>query len=554
MTMNAISTDILQFLKSRGFLDGKSSLTDQESLTETGVIDSIGLLQLVDYLESTYKIDVGSGLFQSTDATIEKLSPLLESGIPKIVSGLKEALARTDVLEPVDDVSMLAYLDETMRSGFDIETLKSAYLEQSCGNSAAMIKLCDILKDKVAIAGMSDLYEKVEKPVSRILRAVEDRGIMIDRAVLSDLGKKLGSEIEEKSERVYEETGTRFNIGSPKQLSEVLFKKLQIEPQKKTKTGFSTSAAVLDGLRGAYPVVDLILDVRELAKLKNTYVDVLPTFVDHESRIHTTFLQMSTSTGRLASTNPNLQSIPVRSDLGSEIRRAFIAKPGHVIISADYSQIELRVLAHLSEDPELVRAFNAGEDIHTVTAKKIFDTTEVSSEQRRRAKVINFGLLYGMSAHRLSNEFRISFAEADAFIKNYFDRFSGVANYIKNVIENAKRLGYTTTILGRRRNFPELRSDNFQVRAAGERAAINSPIQGSAADLIKLAMIAVEGDLKDTGARQILQVHDELLVECPRDKAENICTIIKNAMENVYEEKVPMTVEAKSGNNWLEAK
>ncbi len=504
--------------------------------------------------ENTYKIDVGSGLFQSTDETITKLEPLLKSDKPKVVCNLKEMLGKIDISEPVDDVSMMAYLDETMRSGYDIETLKNAYLGENISNSSAMLKLCDVLKEKIAVMGMGDLYEKVEKPVTRILHSIENRGIMIDRAVLSDLGKKLGREIEEKSEQIFEDTGMRFNIASPKQLSDVLFKKLQIEPQKKTKTGFSTSAAVLDSLRGTYPVVDLVLDVRELSKLKNTYVDVLPTFADKEGRVHTTFLQMSTSTGRLASTNPNLQSIPVRSDLGSEIRRAFIAKPGNIIISADYSQIELRVLAHLSEDPELVRAFNAGEDIHTVTAKKIFDTNEVTSEQRRRAKVINFGLLYGMSAHRLSGEFKISYAEADAFIKNYFDRFSGVAAYIKNVVENAKKVGYTTTILGRRRNFPELLSDNFQVRSAGERAAINSPIQGSAADIIKLAMIAVEHGLEGTGAMQILQVHDELLVECPRDNAEKVCTIIKEKMENVFLAKVPMTVDTNFGNNWLEAK
>ena len=512
-----------------------------------------GELEIADE-QGEYKLDVGSGLFQTADTTISQLSPLLSSSQPKVVSNLKSLLEKTDVADPVEDIALMAYLDDSMRSGYDIASLKNAYLDSDPSSAKAMLEISDILTTKLENQNMTVLYRNLELPLTRVLHSIESRGIMIDKSVLSELATRLGKEIDEKSEQVYAETGVRFNIGSPKQLSEILFKKLQIEPLKKTKTGFSTSAAVLDGLRGTYPIVDLILDIRELAKLKNTYVDVLPSFADKNGRIHTTFLQMSASTGRLASTNPNLQSIPVRSDLGSEIRRAFVAKPDHVIISADYSQIELRILAHLSEDPELVRAFNAGEDIHTVTAQKIFDTKEVSSEQRRRAKVINFGLLYGMSAHRLSNEFKISFSEADKFIKNYFDRFSGVSAYIKNIVEQAKKIGYTTTILGRRRYFPELKSDNFQVRSAGERAAINSPIQGSAADVIKLAMLAVEQNLENTGASQILQVHDELLVECPRDKAEKISKIITETMENVYPAKVPLTVEANFGANWLEAK
>lgn len=504
--------------------------------------------------ESTYKIDVGTGLFQTIDSTVDSLSPILKSDLPKVVCDLKSLLEKTDISDPVDDISLMAYIDDSMRSSYGLESLKNIYLGDDGSNAGSMLKIRDVLEERLKTNNQTDLYLKLELPLARVLRIIEQRGVMIDKSVLTTLSSKLGKDIEEKSEEVYEQTGVRFNIASPKQLSEVLFKKLQIEPLKKTKTGFSTSAAALDNLRGQYPVVDLILDIRELSKLKNTYVDVLPSYADKNSRVHTKFLQMSTSTGRLASTNPNLQSIPVRSDLGAEIRRAFIAPPDKVIISSDYSQIELRILAHLSDDPELVKAFRSGEDIHTVTARKIFDTQDVSGEQRRRAKVINFGLLYGMSAHRLSNEFKITFAQADAFIKNYFDRFSGVAAYMKNVVENAKNIGYTETMLGRRRYFPELKSDNFQVRAAGERAAINSPIQGSAADLVKLSMLELEKRLKNTGAIVILQVHDELLVECDSDKAENICKIIKETMENVYQAKVPLTVEANIGQNWLEAK
>jgi DNA polymerase-1 len=488
------------------------------------------------------------------DSTVSELVPIMNSNLPKVLCDLKSVLEKIEVAQPVDDICLMAYIDDTMRSSYGLESLKDIYLDEHESKAKSMLRIRDKLDERLKSSNQYNLYYDLELPLARVLREIEVRGIKIDKSVLTTLSVKLGKHIEEKSEEVFSQTGVRFNIASPKQLSEVLFTKLQIEPLKKTKTGFSTSAAVLDNLRGQYPVIDLVLDIRELMKLKNTYVDVLPSFADKNGRIHTKFLQMSTSTGRLASTNPNLQSIPVRTELGSEIRKAFVAPEGKVIISADYSQIELRILAHLSNDTELVKAFNQNQDIHTVTAQKIFNTLDVTSEQRRRAKVINFGLLYGMSAHRLSNEFKISFSQAEEFIKNYFDRFSGVAMYMKNVVDNAKKIGYTVTMLGRRRYFPELKSDNFQVRSAGERAAINSPIQGSAADLIKLSMLELEKRLDGTGAFVILQVHDELLVECPNDKAENICTIIKETMENVYQAKVPLTVEANIGQNWLEAK
>ncbi|NTU61767.1 MAG: hypothetical protein HGA95_05555, partial [Caldiserica bacterium] len=383
--------------------------------------------------DTTFRIDVGSGLFQTIDSTVSGLSPILESNLSKVFCDLKTMLEKTNVSEPADDISLMAYIDDSTRSSYELETLKNLYLDNDDTNAGSMLKIYDALEGRLKANNQTELYQKLELPLARVLRKIEQRGVMIDKSVLVALSAKLGKDIETKSEEVYEHTGVRFNIASPKQLSEVLFKKLQIEPLKKTKTGFSTSAAALDGLRGQYPAVDLILDIRELSKLKNTYVDVLPSFADKNSRVHTKFLQMSTSTGRLASTNPNLQSIPVRSDLGSEIRKAFIAPSGRVIISSDYSQIELRILAHLSDDLELVKAFKSGEDIHTVTARKIFDTQDVTGEQRRRAKIINFGLLYGMSTHRLSNEFKIPYAQADTFIKNYFDRFSGVAAFMKNV-------------------------------------------------------------------------------------------------------------------------
>jgi DNA polymerase-1 len=384
---------------------------------------------------------------------------------------------------------------------------------------------------------------------------MEKRGIVIDKVKLALLGAELDALIKEKSRNVHDIAGVEFNIGSPKQLGEVLFDKMHLPSGKKTKTGYSTAQDVLELLRPASPIIDLVLDVRELTKLKNTYVDTLPSYADKNSRIHTTYIQTGTATGRLSSTNPNLQNIPVRTDLGGRIRECFVTKPGYVFVSADYSQIELRLLACLSCDPELIKAFHSNEDIHTYTAKRIFNTSSVTPNQRRQAKIINFGVLYGMSAHRLSNEFKIGYKEAEKFIDDYFSRFSGVASYIKNVVETARENGgYTVTMLGRRRYIPELFAKEFQVRSAGERAAVNSPIQGSAADIIKLAMINVEKEFINSDTSLLLQIHDELVLECPEEKAKEVSVKLREIMDSVISTKVPITSEVHIGKNLLEAK
>ncbi|MBP6926812.1 MAG: DNA polymerase I [Caldisericia bacterium] len=500
------------------------------------------------------EIDVGSGLFQKTDQALKDLQKPLLSKHEKVVTDFKELLRTVDVEDPVFDVQLAAWIDEPGRSSYSVESLITAYLDDSPPPGLAIHKIAERVRANLEEKGQIGLLIDVEQPVSRVLANMETRGIKIDREALRELSVQLEKEITEKSSQVYEMANATFNILSPKQLGDVLFQKMGLEPLKKTKTGFSTSQEVLEQLKPASPAIGLILEVRELSKLKSTYVDALPAYCDNQGRVHTTYIQTGTATGRLSSTNPNLQNIPIRSDWGGKIRRCFVTEQGKTFVSADYSQIELRLLAHLSGDEELVKAFNSGEDIHTHTARVVFGVGDVTPAQRRQAKIINFGVLYGMSAHRLSNEFGVSFKEADNFIKEYFERFSGVSKYIKEVVEQGRKRGYTETILGRRRYVPDLLSKDFQVRSAGERAAVNSPIQGSAADIIKLAMIRLEQKLEKTRSRLLLQIHDELVLECPDDEANEMDHLIKEVMENVCESRVPFTCEVHSGKNLLEAK
>jgi len=528
----------------------EASLMVKEDFALATTESSIQILSGDKLLE----IETGTGLFANPDQALMSLQKPFQSNLEKYVVDLKELVRRVTVSEPTFDVQLAAYLDDPGHSNYDLTYLATTYLDDSPSPAQIVFeagkKLEVILKEK----NHTKLLLELEQPLSRVLALMEDRGIMVDKVLLKKLGDELEKGIKEKSEQVYKDCGCRFNIGSPKQLQEVLFVKMGLEPLKKTKTGFSTSASVLEQLAEQHTAIALILEVRELTKLKNTYVDTLPTYTDKESRVHTIFLQTGTSTGRLSSVNPNLQNIPIRSDWGSKIRECFVAKPGFLIVSADYSQIDLRMLAHLSEDPELIRAFKAGEDIHEYTAKRIFGVENVSTRDRRGAKIINFGVLYGMSAHRLSNEFGVTYKEADKFIKDYFERFAGVSSFIKRVCDDGRKLGYTETILGRRRYIPELLSNDFQIRSAGERAAINSPVQGSAADVIKLAMLEVEESLKGTGAGLILQIHDELVIECPEDKAETVGNQVNQIMENAYKAKIPITSSVHIGRNLLEAK
>jgi len=357
---------------------------------------------------------------------------------------------------------------------------------------------------------------------------------------------------------IYELAGERFNILSPKQLGVVLFEKLQLPAIKKTKTGYSTNADVLEKLKREHPIVARVLDYRMLTKLKSTYADGLLKVIAEDGRIHTTFQNTVTATGRLSSTDPNLQNIPVRTELGSEIRRMFVAKPGWVLVDADYSQIELRVLAHIADDKHMQEAFIGGEDVHAVTASQVFGVplSEVTSLQRRHAKAVNFGIVYGISEFSLAEDIGVSRWEAKAYIDAYLEKYAGVRAYMHEIVQKAKQDGWVDTLYGRRRQIPEIHSSNFNVRSGAERIALNTPIQGTAADIIKLAMIAVERALREAGlqARLILQVHDELIVECPAEEAIAVSQLVMEQMRSVAQLSVPLVAEAKFAKSWYDAK
>ena len=417
--------------------------------------------------------------------------------------------------------------------------------------------LGEILEEKLEEAGMSGIFREVDMPLLPVLFRMEERGIRIDPGIFGKLSEELAQGTREIEEKVAAIAGTEFNVNSPRQLSFLLFEKLGLPPVKKTKTGYSTDVDVLEQLKGAHPIPGLVLEYRTLAKIRSTYVDVLPGMVDpRDGRIHTTFHQTQTATGRLSSSGPNLQNIPVRADLGRRIRSGFVAEPGCLFIGADYSQVELRLLAHLSGDAELTRRFREGEDIHVATACAIFgvDPSGVTPELRRRAKVINFGILYGMSPFGLSRELGIGGREARGYIDQYFRRYPGVHRYIEELKEQARRDGCVQTILGRRRVLRDINSRNKVLREAAERMAINTPIQGSAADIIKLAMIRVDREFRHGRMRAglVLQVHDELIAEAPASEAPEVERRLKDSMEGAASLSVPLTVSVSSGKHWGE--
>ena len=360
------------------------------------------------------------------------------------------------------------------------------------------------------------------------------------------------------SEMIFELAGEPFNINSPKQLGTILFDKLMLPAPKKTKTGYSTNIEVLEHLYGKHPIIGLLMEYRELSKLKSTYADGLMKVISADGRIHTNFQMTVTATGRLSSTEPNLQNIPIRKEVGSELRRMFIAGGGNVLVDADYSQIELRLLAHIADDKVMQSAFLNGEDIHAVTASQVFGIPpeDVTPTMRSRAKAVNFGIVYGISAFSLSQDIGVTTAEAKLYIDSYFAKYHGVRAYMKDVVEKAKKDGYVTTLFGRRRYLPELRSSNYNIRSFGERAAMNTPLQGTAADVMKLAMVNTFKGLKAEGleARLVLQVHDELIVECPEKEADKVKTILTEEMEQAVTLSVPLTAEAHSGKSWADAK
>jgi len=391
-----------------------------------------------------------------------------------------------------------------------------------------------------------------------VLYRMEKEGIAIDRQQLATFGQMLSQRITASESLIFDYAGGAFNINSTKQLGELLFDKLGLPPVKKTKTGYSTNAEVLEKLKDKHPIIPAIMDYRVLTKLKSTYADGLMKTICPDGRIRTTFQNLVTATGRLSSTDPNLQNIPVRTDMGAEIRKMFVPREGHVLVDADYSQIELRVLAHIAADTAMQEAFRSGLDIHTATAAQVFGVKAeaVTPLQRRNAKAVNFGIVYGISEFSLAEDIGVSRYEARDYIDSYLNNYRGVRTYMKQVVEEARKTGFTSTLYGRRRYIPELSSSNFNIRQGAERIALNTPIQGTAADLIKLAMIRVDAALRERypQAKLLLQVHDELIVECPQEIAREVAALVSGEMEKIAALEVPLVAEAKWGKSWFDAK
>ena len=483
----------------------------------------------------------------------------------------------------VFDTALAAYLLDATQGSYDLQRLfmscfsaelpKPLYLEPDAFSmlgdaaaaeasldsyTAAVDALFDVFRADLEKENMQELYYDIELPLCAVLAEMEVTGCRVDAAELAAFGEDVAAKAAQKEQAIYDQAGEIFNINSPKQLGVILFEKMGIPPLKKTKSGYSTNAEVLEQLRYLYPIVDDILAYRQYAKLKSTYADGLLKEIKSDGRIHTTFQMTATATGRLSSAEPNLQNIPTRTELGSEIRRMFVPAEGCVLVDADYSQIELRLLAHMADDEVMQQAFVSGEDIHAATAAYVFHVPpeEVTPAMRRSAKAVNFGIVYGISAFSLSKDIGVTVAEAKEYMDKYFEKFQGVRHYMDSVVKEAKEKGYVETLYHRRRELPELRSSNFNMRSFGERVALNMPIQGTAADIMKLAMVRVWARLKREllQARIVLQIHDELIVECPAQQSEAAQKILQEEMTGVARLRVPLVAEAHSGSNWLDAK
>ncbi len=455
------------------------------------------------------------------------------------------------------DTALAAYLLRATDSAYELPALCERYLGNEKNGAEAVALLTPVLRDRLAAEGMTELFESIELPLCRVLSEMEQEGFLVDREALRAFGESLAQGIAQLEEEIHAMAGHDFNILSTKQLGQVLFEEMGLPSGKKTKTGWSTNVDVLEKLRSEHPIAQKVLDYRTLTKLKSTYVDGLLKVIGPDGRIHTSFQMTVTATGRLSSTEPNLQNIPVRKELGAGLRTMFAAPAGSVLVDADYSQIELRLLAHISGDTAMQEAFLSGEDFHAVTASKVFGVPldEVSHTLRSRAKAVNFGIVYGISAFSLAQDIGVRPAEAREYMNAYLERYSGVRDYMKDIVEQARRDGCVRTLWNRRRDLPELKSPNHNMRAFGERVALNMPIQGTAADIIKLAMVRVRNRLAEEcpEARLVLQVHDELIVECPESAAESVKALLKEEMEHVVNLSVPLTVEANAGKTWAEA-
>ncbi|MEI3122513.1 MAG: DNA polymerase I [Oscillospiraceae bacterium] len=515
------------------------------------------------------------------------LTALFSGDIKKAAHNVKDLMAALlaqglPIEGFVFDTALAAYLLDATAGSYDLQRLFVAYYNEELPRpvhlepdafsmlgdraaaaaallsyTAAVAALRETLEPKLRELELEPLYYDVELPLCAVLARMEQRGFLIDRAALAQFGETLQTSITQLEQQIYAAAGAPFNINSPKQLGKVLFEDMHLPHGKKTKTGWSTNADVLDKLRGV-PIVADVLQYRQYAKLKSTYADGLLKAVSPDGRIRTSFQMTVTATGRLSSTEPNLQNIPTRTELGSQMRRMFVAAPGNVLVDADYSQIELRLLAHISGDEAMCRAFRSGEDFHTLTAARVFhvEPQDVTPEMRRRAKAVNFGVVYGISPFSLSQDIGVTVAEAKEYMERYFQTYTGVRAYMDRIVEQARADGYVETLMHRRRALPELKSSNHNLRAFGERVALNMPIQGTAADLMKLAMVRVERRLADEGlaAQIIMQVHDELIVECPEDEAARVQALLEEEMSGVMTLAVPLPAEAHCGKNWLTAK
>ncbi|MBQ8841559.1 MAG: DNA polymerase I [Ruminiclostridium sp.] len=486
---------------------------------------------------------------------------VLSDDSPKRTFNLKAMLSETcfEINNVVFDSTLAAYLLNVNAAEYNLERLCTEYsVVYNTENIAeTLYKLNCELYGRVKGENMMSLFTDIEIPLSYVLVSMEKYGVEIDREALEGFGKELSEKAEDIEQQIYICAGEAFNISSPKQLGTILFDKLGLPSGKKTKTGYSTNAEVLEGLRGYDPIIELVLDYRTLTKLNSTYAVGLLKVIGEDGRIHTTYKQTETRTGRISSAEPNIQNIPVRTELGREFRRFFVAREGYTLVDADYSQIELRLLAHISDDKAMIEAFKSGEDIHTITAAQVFNQPVewVTPEMRSSAKAVNFGIVYGIGAFSLSKDIGVSVKQADEYIKSYLSKYSGVAAYMEKTPEDGKKKGYVTTMFGRRRYIPELSASNKTVQALGKRIAMNTPIQGTAADIIKLAMVKVYKRLKDElpEARLILQVHDELIVEAKECDAEKASEILREEMENAVKLSVPLIADAKTGKSWYEA-
>ena len=509
------------------------------------------------------------GVYTMTPMEVQMACDCLLGRLDCICHDVKTTMHRLDELglcygEFSFDTALAAYDLSPSSSDYPVSKLATNFLGTSVddGDAAAcaeaLWQLKPVLTAELEKQGMKALYEDIELPLCAVLYRMECEGVAIDRQQLEQFGAMLAQRIDECEKLIYGYAEGAFNINSTKQLGELLFDKLGLPPVKKTKTGYSTNAEVLEKLKDKHPIIPAIMDYRVLTKLKSTYADGLMKVICEDGRIRTTFQNLVTATGRLSSTDPNLQNIPVRTDLGAEIRKMFVPKEGCVFVDADYSQIELRVLAHIADDTVMQKAFIEGQDIHTVTAAQVFGVApeNVTALQRRHAKAVNFGIVYGISEYSLSEDIGVSFYEAKEYIENYLANYSGVRKYMKQVVADARESGFTQTLFGRKRYIPELSASNFMVRQGGERIALNTPIQGTAADLIKMAMIRVDKALREEfpEARLLLQVHDELIVECPEGIASQVAELVSREMENIAALKVPLTAEAKIGKSWFDAK